>query len=331
MKEFNVAVAGATGAVGNKMLEILDERDFPIKNIRLLASERSVGKRLKFRCENIEVAQLTPDSFKDIDIALFSAGGDRSREFAPHAAAAGAVVIDNSSAWRMDPKVPLVVPEVNPEDVKWHEGIIANPNCSTIAMIVPLKPLHDAANIKRVVVSTYQSVSGTGQKAIDELRHQTEAIVAGEMPEANVYPQQIAFNLLPQIEKFLPNGYTTEEMKLLNETRKMLHDDAIKVTMICVRAPVYVCHSEAINIETERKLSADEARAILEKAPGVKVVDDPEAGQWPTPLMAAGRDECFVGRVREDESIENGLNLWVVADNLRKGAALNAVQIAELL
>lgn len=331
MKEFNVAVAGATGAVGNKMLEILDERDFPVKSIRLLASERSVGKRLKFRCENVEVEQLTPNSFKDIDIALFSCGGARSREFAPHAAAAAAVVIDNSSAWRMDPEVPLVVPEVNPEDIKWHKGIIANPNCSTIAMIVPLKPLHDAASIKRIVVSTYQSVSGTGQKAIDELRYQTEAIVAGEKPEADVYPQQIAFNVLPQIETFLPNGYTTEEMKLLNETRKMLHDDIIKVTMTCVRVPVYICHSEAVNIETERKLSAAEARAILQKAPGVKVVDNPEAGQWPTPLMAAGRDECYVGRIREDESIENGLNLWIVSDNLRKGAALNAVQIAELL
>jgi aspartate-semialdehyde dehydrogenase len=331
MKEFNVAVAGATGAVGNKMLEILDERDFPIKNIRLLASERSVGKKLKFRCENVAVEQLTKDSFKGIDIVLFSAGGDRSREFAPHAAAAGAVVIDNSSAWRMDPEVPLVVPEVNPEDVKWHKGIIANPNCSTIAMIVPLKPLHDAANIKRIVVSTYQSVSGTGQKAIDELKRQTEAVVAGEKPLAMVYPAQIAFNLLPQIETFLPNGYTTEEMKLLNETRKMLHDDIIKVTMTCVRVPVYICHSEAVNIETERKLSAAGARAILDKAPGVKVVDDPEKGEWPTPLMATGRDECFVGRIREDESIENGLNFWVVSDNLRKGAALNAVQIAELL
>jgi len=331
VKEYNVAVAGATGAVGNKMLEILDERDFPVKSIRLLASERSVGKRLKFRCENIEVEQLTPDSFKDIDIALFSCGSARSKEFAPHAAAAGAVVIDNSSAWRMDPEVPLVVPEVNPEDVKLHKGIIANPNCSTIAMIVPLKPLHDAARVKRVVVSTFQSVSGTGQKAIDELRRQTEAIVAGDKPEANVYPQQIAFNVLPQIETFLPNGYTTEEMKLLNETRKMLHDDEIRVTMTCVRVPVYICHSEAVNLETEKKLTAAQARSILEKAPGVKVMDDPENGVWPTPLIGAGRDECFVGRIREDESIENGLNLWLVSDNLRKGAALNAVQIAELL
>jgi aspartate-semialdehyde dehydrogenase len=331
MREFNVAVAGATGAVGSKMLEILEERDFPVKNIRLLASERSIGKQLKFRGETFAVEQLTRTSFNDIDIALFSAGGDRSREFAPHAATAGAVVIDNSSAWRMEPKVPLVVPEVNPEDVKWHSGIIANPNCSTIAMIVPIKPLHDAANIKRIVVSTYQSVSGTGQKAIDELRQQTEAIVAGEKPVANVYPQQIANNLLPQIESFLPNGYTTEEMKLLNETRKMLHDDNIKVTMICVRVPVYISHSEAVNLETEKKLSADEARAILAKSPGVKVVDDPAKGEWPTPIMAAGKDECFVGRIREDESIDNGLNLWVVADNLRKGAALNAVQIAELL
>ena len=331
MSGFNVAVAGATGAVGQKMREILEERNFPVKSVRFLASEQSDGKELEFRGEKVKVETLTRDSFKDIDIALFSCGGARSREFAPAAAKAGAVVIDNSSAWRMDPEVPLVVPEVNPEDVKWHKGIIANPNCSTIAMIVPLKPIHDAARVKRVVVATYQSVSGTGQKAIDELRVQTEAIVAGREPAANVYPAQIAFNLLPQIESFLPNGYTTEEMKLLNETRKMLHEDSIQVTMTCVRVPVYVSHSEVVNIETERNLSAAKAHAILERAPGVKVVDDPEAGQWPTPLMATGRDECFVGRIREDESIENGLNLWVVSDNLRKGAALNAVQIAELL
>jgi len=331
MSGFNVAVAGATGAVGQKMREILEERNFPVKSVRFLASERSDGKELEFRGEKVKVETLSHDSFKGIDIALFSCGGARSREFAPAAAKAGAVVIDNSSAWRMDPEVPLVVPEVNPEDVKWHKGIIANPNCSTITMIVPLKPIHDAARVKRVVVVTYQSVSGTGQKAIDELRAQTEAVVAGREPEAKVYPAQIAFNLLPQIESFLPNGYTTEEMKFLNETRKMLHDDSIQVTMTCVRVPVYVSHSEAVNIETEKKLSPDEARAILERAPGVKVVDDPEAGQWPTPLMAAGRDECFVGRIREDESVENGLNIWVVSDNLRKGAALNAVQIAELL
>jgi len=331
MSGFNVAVAGATGAVGQKMREILEERNFPVKSVRFLASDRSEGKELVFRGEKVKVETLSHDSFKGIDIALFSCGGARSREFAPAAAKAGAVVIDNSSAWRMDPEVPLVVPEVNPEDVKWHKGIIANPNCSTITMIVPLKPIHDAARVKRVVVVTYQSVSGTGQKAIDELRAQTEAVVAGREPEAKVYPAQIAFNLLPQIESFLPNGYTTEEMKFLNETRKMLHDDSIQVTMTCVRVPVYVSHSEAVNIETEKKLSPDEARAILERAPGVKVVDDPEAGQWPTPLMAAGRDECFVGRIREDESVENGLNIWVVSDNLRKGAALNAVQIAELL
>lgn len=331
MKEFSVAVAGATGAVGNKMLEILDERDFPIKNIRLLASERSVGKQLKFRCESFEVEQLTADSFKDIDIALFSAGGDRSTEFAPHAVAAGAVVIDNSNAWRMDPKVPLVVPEVNPEDVKWHSGIIANPNCSTIQMVVVLKPLHDAAGIMRIVVSTYQAVSGTGQKAINELKQQSDAIAAGHEPEIRVYKDRIAFNLLPEIDVFMDNDYTREEMKMVNETRKMFHDDGIGVTATCVRVPVYFSHSEAVNIETEKKLSAADARAILNKAPGVKVIDDPEKGQWPTPLMAAGRDECFVGRIREDESIENGLNLWVVSDNLRKGAALNAVQIAELL
>ena len=331
MRDFNVAVAGATGAVGQKMREILEERDFPSKNIRFLASQRSAGKQLVFRGETVKVETLTKDSFKDIDIALFSAGGDRSLEFAPAAVAAGAVVIDNSSAWRMDPKVPLVVPEVNPEDVKWHEGIIANPNCSTIQMVVALKPLHDAARIKRIVVSTYQAVSGTGQKAIDELKRQVDDIVAGRQAEALVYKDQIAFNLLPEIDVFLDNAYTKEEMKMVDETRKIFHDDHIGVTATCVRVPVYVSHSECVNIETERKLSAEEARDILAKAPGVKLVDDPGKRIWPTPLMAAGRDETLVGRIREDESIANGLNLWIVSDNLRKGAALNAVQIAELL
>jgi aspartate-semialdehyde dehydrogenase len=331
MREFNVAVAGATGAVGQKMREILEERNFPIKNVRFLASARSAGKELMFRGETIKVETLTKDSFKDIDIALFSAGGDRSLEFAPAAAAAGAVVIDNSSAWRMDAKVPLVVPEVNPEDVKWHNGIIANPNCSTIQMVVALKPLHDAARIKRIVVSTYQAVSGTGQKAIDELKKQSDDIAAGRPAEALVYKDQIAFNLLPEIDVFLENAYTKEEMKMVNETRKMFHDDSIGVSATCVRVPVYVSHSESVNIATEQKLTATDARGILAKAPGVMVVDDPANRVWPTPLMATGRDETFVGRIREDESVENGLNLWIVSDNLRKGAALNAVQIAELL
>ncbi len=331
MKEFNVAVAGATGAVGQKMREILEERNFPIKNIRFLASARSEGKELVFRGAPVTVETLTKDSFKDIDIALFSAGGDRSLEFAPAAAAAGAVVIDNSSAWRMDPEVPLVVPEVNPEDVKWHKGIIANPNCSTIQMVVALKPLHDAARIKRIIVSTYQAVSGTGQKAIDELKRQSDDIAAGRMAEARVYKDQIAFNLLPEIDVFEPNDYTKEEMKMVNETRKMFHDETIGVSATCVRVPVYVSHSECVNIETERNLSAAEARTILSKAPGVKVVDEPANRVWPTPLMATGRNETFVGRIRADESVANGLNLWIVSDNLRKGAALNAVQIAELL
>jgi aspartate-semialdehyde dehydrogenase len=331
VKEFNVAVVGATGAVGQKMREILEERNFPIKSVRFLASERSHGKELLFKGDAVRVETLTKDSFKDIDIALFSAGGDRSLEFAPAAVASGAVVIDNSNAWRMDPSVPLVVPEVNPEDVKWHKGIIANPNCSTIQMVVALKPLHDAACIKRIVVSTYQAVSGTGQKAIDELKDQSDDIAAGRKAEAQVYKEQIAFNLLPEIDVFMDNDYTKEEMKMVNETRKMFHDDSIGVTATCVRVPVYFSHSECVNIETERKLSADEARDILAKAPGVKVVDDPANRVWPTPLMAAGRDETFVGRIREDESIDNGLNLWVVSDNLRKGAALNAIQIAELL
>lgn len=331
MKEFNVAVAGATGAVGQKMREILEQRNFPIKNIRFLASERSAGKELIFRGEAVKVETLTKDSFKDTDIALFSAGGGRSLEFAPAAAAAGAVVIDNSSAWRMDPEVPLIVPEVNPEDIAWHKGIIANPNCSTIQMVVALKPLHDAARINRIVVSTYQAVSGTGQKAIDELKRQADDIAAGREPEARIYKDQIAFNLLPEIDVFEDNAYTKEEMKMVNETRKMFHDDSIGVTATCVRVPVYVSHSECVNIETERKLTVAEARKILSKAPGVMVVDNPDNREWPTPLMAAGRDETLVGRIREDESIDNGLNMWIVSDNLRKGAALNAVQIAELL
>jgi aspartate-semialdehyde dehydrogenase len=331
MKGYNVAVVGATGAVGQKMREILEERDFPIKKLKLLASERSAGKMLPFKNESIKVEVLKASSFKGVDIALFSAGGARSKEFAPHAAKSGAVVIDNSSAWRMDKKVPLVVPEVNPEDVKWHKGIIANPNCSTIQMVVVLKPIHDFARIKRIVVATYQSVSGTGRDAMTELYEQTKALVSGEEAIASVYPHQIAFNVLPQIDYFHGNDYTNEEIKMVNETRKILHDDSIRISATCVRVPVFVGHSEAVNIETGRKLSPAKARTLLSRMPGVIVIDDPSESAYPMPVMAAGDDATYVGRIRKDESIKNGLDMWIVSDNLRKGAALNAIQIAELL
>jgi len=334
-KEFNVAVVGATGAVGRVMIRVLEERNFPVKNLRLFASERSRGQKLKFRGEEIpvEVLSETPN-FKGIDIALFSAGGSRSLEYAPRFAADGAVVVDNSSAWRMDPEVPLVVPEVNPHAVAGYKnkGIIANPNCSTIQMVVALKPLHDYGRIKRVVVSTYQAVSGAGQKAIDELTAQVRAWCAGEtLPEPKAFPHQIAFNCLPHVDVFLDNGYTKEEMKMVNETKKIMEDENIRVTATTVRVPVFFGHAEAVNIETEKKITPEKARELLSNFPGVVVMDDPENKVYPLQIEVAGKDEVFVGRIREDESIENGLNLWVVADNLRKGAATNAVQIAEIL
>ncbi|MDA8088294.1 MAG: aspartate-semialdehyde dehydrogenase [Nitrospiraceae bacterium] len=329
--KYNVAVVGATGAVGNEMIEVLEQRKFPVRGLRLFASERSEGKRLPFMGRDVVVETLKDDSFKGLDIALFSAGAERSAKWAPVAAASGCVVVDNSSQWRMDPEVPLVVPEVNPHDLKWHKGIIANPNCSTIQMVVVLKPIHDAARIKRVVVSTYQAVSGTGRKAMDELLEQTRALLSFQDVSCKVYPHQIAFNVLPHIDKFLENGYTKEEMKMVNETKKIMGDSSIRLTATTVRVPVFRGHSESVNIETEKKLSASEARAVLSVAPGVIVYDAPEKNIYPLPIYAAGKDETFVGRIREDESIENGLNLWLVSDNLRKGAALNAVQIAEKL
>jgi len=331
MKECSVAIVGATGAVGEEMRKVLEQRNFPVKNLVLLASERSEGRRLTFRRAGIAVAALTKDSFKGVDIALFSAGASISKEFAPAAVDAGAIVIDNSSAFRMDEDVPLVVPEVNPEDVQEHNGIIANPNCSTIQMVVVLKPIHDAAGIKRIVVSTYQAVSGTGKKAVHELRQQTKTILADGDAKIEVYPHQIAFNVLPHIDVFLDNGYTKEEMKMVSETQKIMHDPGLKVTATCVRVPVFVGHSEAVNIETEKKISVSKVKNILGNAPGVEVVDDLEQNLYPLPVEAEGKDACYVGRIRKDESIENGINLWVVSDNLRKGAALNAVQIAELL
>ncbi len=330
---YNVAVAGATGAVGGAMLETLARRRFPVNELRLLASERSVGKKLSFQGQEIAVQEMTKDSFAGIDIALFSAGAARSLEFAPAAAGAGAVVVDNSSAFRMDPEVPLVVPEVNPHAIARYpkRGIIANPNCSTIQMLVALKPIHDAVGIKRIVVSTYQAVSGTGAKAIAELERQVRAWAAGEPIESKVYPHQIAFNCLPQIDSFLDNGYTKEEMKMVNETVKMFEDPEIKVTATTVRVPVFYGHSEAVNVETKKKITAAQVKALLAKAPGVKLVDDPAHSVYPLAIDCAGRFETLVGRIREDETIENGINLWVVADNILKGAALNAVQIAEVL
>jgi aspartate-semialdehyde dehydrogenase len=326
-----VAVVGATGAVGNEMIAVLEEREFPVERLRLFASERSEGKTLEYEGSEFPVETLKEDSFKGIDIALFSAGGERSKIWAPVAARSACVVIDNSSQWRMDPDVPLVVPEVNAHDLKWHKGIIANPNCSTIQMVVVLKPIHDVAKIRRVVVTTFQSVSGTGKKAMDELLRQTTDLLNFREVKRNVYPHQIAFNCLPHIDRFLENGYTREEMKMVNETKKIMGDDSIRLTATAVRVPVFRCHSESLNIETEKKLTADEARAALSAAPGVIVYDAPEKDVYPLAIDTSGKDETYVGRIREDESIEKGLNLWIVADNLRKGAALNAVQIAEKL
>ncbi|MFH2124501.1 MAG: aspartate-semialdehyde dehydrogenase [Pseudomonadota bacterium] len=330
-KKYNVAIAGATGAVGGAMLDVLQRRNFPVGELRLLASERSVGKKIKFGDKELSVQLLSKDSFAGIDIALFSAGATRSLDFAPAAAAAGAVVIDNSSAFRMDPEIPLVVPEVNPHAIAQYSkrGIIANPNCSTIQMLVALKPIYDKVGIKRLVISTYQAVSGTGAKAIDELKAQVHAYAAGKPMEHNVYPHQIAFNCLPQIDSFLDNGYTKEEMKMVNETRKIFEDDTIGVTATAVRVPVIYGHSEAVNIETRQKISAAEVKELLANAPGVQLVDEPTLARYPLAIDCEGKFETLVGRIREDESIDNGINMWVVSDNILKGAALNAVQIAE--
>ena len=328
---YHVAVVGATGAVGTEMLQVLEERKFPVDRLVPLASARSAGGEVTFQGGNYPIERLEKSSFKEVDLALFSAGADISKEFGPIAVEAGAVVVDNSSAWRMDPSVPLVVPEVNAPALAHHKGLIANPNCSTIQMVVALKPLHDAARIKRIVVTTFQSVSGTGKDAMEELADQSRKLLSFGEPVSNVYPHPIAFNCLPHIDDFLPSGYTKEEMKMVNETRKIMEDSSIQITATTVRVPVFVSHSESVNIETERKLNANEARAVLSNAPGVQVYDDPSRGLYPLPKDVAGTDTVYIGRIREDESIPNGLNLWVVADNLRKGAALNAVQIAEEL
>lgn len=328
---YNVTIIGATGAVGQTFLDILSERNFPIANLKLLASSRSAGKKMEYNGKEYTVEELTHNSFEGVDIALFSAGASRSKEYAPSAVKAGAIVVDNSSAFRMDKDVPLVVPEVNPEDVLKNNGIIANPNCTTIIMLVPLKPLHDYGTIKRVVVSSYQSASGAGAAATMELMDQAKAWSKGEKLEVNAFAYQLLFNVIPHIDAFTENGYTKEEMKMFNETRKMLHSDDIRVSATCVRVPVLTAHSESVFIETEKKITPEKARELLKDAPGVKLYDNPDEKVYPMPLLASGQDLCYVGRIREDIAYDNGLSFFVSGDQLRKGAATNAVQIAELL
>jgi aspartate-semialdehyde dehydrogenase len=330
---FDVAILGATGLVGRTMAAVLAERRFPVRSIRFLASPRSAGTTLSWQGREVEVEAATPDSFEGVQVALFSAGSGTSTELAPAAASAGAVVIDNSSAWRMDTQVPLVVPEVNPEDVDWHNGVIANPNCSTIQMVVALNPLHRANPIRRIVVDTYQSVGGTGQKGVDELTEQValDAGGRGDQIVPKAYPHPIAFNLVPQIDAFLEDGWCKEEAKMLHETRKIMHAPDIRVVATTVRVPVWSAHSEAVHVDFTNPISPPEARRILADAPGVVVEDDPARSLYPTPRARAGRDEVFVGRIRTNDVFDHGLSMWVVADNVRKGAATNAVQIAELL
>lgn len=337
MRKYNTAILGATGAVGQEFLQLIAERNFPFNELKLLASERSAGKKIDFLGKTYTVEEATADSFKGVEIALF-AGGAASKTFAPEAVKHGAVVIDNSSAFRMDPSVPLVVPEVNPEALKDHKGIIANPNCSTIIMVMALKPINDAVKIKRVVVSTYQAVSGAGKEAIDELTEQVRATFENKPVEAKILPSasqpkhfQMAFNLLPQVDVFLEDGYSKEEVKMVDETKKILSDPSIAVTATTVRVPVYRSHSEAVNIELSGPLSAAEAKRLLAAFPGVIVEDNPSEQVYPMPLYTSGRNEVFVGRIREDNTVTHGLNLWVVGDQIRKGAALNALQIAEYM
>ncbi|MCZ6623676.1 MAG: aspartate-semialdehyde dehydrogenase [Deltaproteobacteria bacterium] len=332
-EKYNVALVGATGAVGEQIREILEERLFPVGELRLLASERSAGRFLEFRGEQIPVEVLREDSFKGLDLALFSAGRVVSEKFVPLAVASRSVVIDNSPQFRMEPDVPLVVPEVNRSEIASYKrrGIIANPNCSTIQMVVTLKPIHDAARIGRVVVSSYQSVSGAGRMAMEELSQQAIDLFNGKELKKEKFPHQIAFNCIPHIDSFLEGGYTKEEMKMVNETRKILGDASLRITATAVRVPVFCGHSESVNIETEKKLTANDVRAILREAPGILLCDDPERNLYPMAIDAVGKDATLVGRIREDDSVPNGINLWIVADNLRKGAALNAVQVAEIL
>lgn len=330
-KNLHVAIVGATGAVGIEMMKTLEKRNFPVGKLTLLASARSAGKSLPFRGEEVPVQELKESSFAGVDVALFSAGGSISKKYAPFATQAGAVVVDNSSAFRMEPEVPLVVPEINGADIKANRGIIANPNCTTAITLMALYPLHQAFGVKRVIASSYQAVSGTGAQAIEELRSQVEAIAAGRPVEKKVYPHQIAFNVLPHVDSFLEDGYTKEEMKMQNEGRRIMHLPGFLASVTCVRVPVYRAHSVAVNAEFEKPVSAEEARAVLAKAPGLDVVDEPAKAEYPLPLYVAERDNCQVGRIRRDCALENGLAFWVAGDQLLKGAALNAVQIAELI
>jgi aspartate-semialdehyde dehydrogenase len=324
-------VVGATGAVGIEMIKTLERRNFPVGKLTLLASARSVGKKLRFRGEEITVKELTKNAFTGIEIALFSAGGSISKEFAPIAVQAGCVVVDNSSAFRMDEKVPLVIPEINGADVKWHKGIIANPNCTTAVALMALYPLHQAFGCRRVFASSYQAVSGTGAKAIAELERQVDQVVKGQPVTKEVYPHQIAFNVLPHVDSFLPSGYTKEEMKMENEGRKIMHHPTFRASVTCVRVPVYRAHSVAVSAEFEKPVTVDAARSVLAKAPGLKVIDEPAKNQYPMPLHMAEQYDCAVGRLRQDCALDNGLAFWVAGDQLLKGAALNAVQIAEEL
>jgi len=330
-KNPHVAVVGATGAVGIEMIKTLEKRNFPVGKLTLLASARSVGKTLPFRDQQIVIQELTKNSFAGIDIALFSAGGGISKEFAPIAAKAGCVVVDNSSAFRMDDSVPLVVPEINAADCKWHKGILANPNCTTAITLMALYPLHQAFGVKRIFASSYQAVSGTGAKAIEELKNQVEQIVSGQPVTKEVYPHQIAFNVLPHVDSFLPTGYTKEEMKMENEGRKIMHHPSFRASVTCVRVPVYRAHSVAVSAEFEKPITVEAAREVLKKAPGLDVVDNPDKKEYPLPLYAAEKYNCQVGRIRLDCALDNGLCFWVAGDQLLKGAALNAVQIAEEL
>ena len=330
-KKPHVAVVGATGAVGVEMIKTLEKRNFPVGKLTLLASARSAGKTLKFHGEGVPVKELTRDAFTGIDVALFSAGGSISKEYAPIAAKAGCVVVDNSSAFRMDDQVPLVIPEINPGDVKQHKGIIANPNCTTAITLMALYPLHQAFGCKRIFASSYQAVSGTGAKAIEELRRQVDQLVHGQSVTREVYPHQIAFNVLPHVDSFLPTGYTKEEMKMQNEGRKIMHHPSFRASVTCVRVPVYRAHSVAVTAEFDKPVTVESARAVLQKAPGLDVVDEPAKNSYPLPLYLAEQYNCAVGRLRADCAMDNGLCFWVAGDQLLKGAALNAVQIAEEL
>ncbi|MNI05497.1 Aspartate-semialdehyde dehydrogenase [compost metagenome] len=336
--KFNVAVVGATGAVGEQIIRLLEKRDFPVDKLKLLSSARSAGTVLRFKGQEITVEEAGPDSFAGIDIALFSAGGDVSKELAPHAVRHGAVAIDNTNAFRMEPTAPLVVPEVNADMISKHQGIIANPNCSTIQMVAALKPLYDRFGISRIIVSTYQAVSGAGAKAINEMLRQSKEVLEGNDPNPDILPvgslpvkHQIAFNAIPQIDKFQDNGYTLEEMKMVRETKKIFGDDSIDVTATCVRIPVVYGHSESVYVELKNDYELEEVRALLAEAPGITLVDDPASQSYPLATDAAGKEEVFVGRLRRDLGNQRGLNLWIVSDNLLKGAAWNAVQIAEII